>query len=161
MVVPEPVPTRVTLVVAPRLARAVAAVDAPVPPSATAMSVPFQTPVVIVPTEASDERVVTAELTRVPDVGRVTEVLAVAVRVVVNEPEVVRFPARLSEPVPKVREEPEPAVVSRVPLVGSVTEVVAVVVSVVAKAPEVVRFPPRVIVLPVLSTPVPPRAPVN
>jgi hypothetical protein len=115
----------------------------------------------MVPTEAREESVVTAELTRVPDVGNVTLVLAVAVRVVVNEPEVVRFPARLSEPVPKVRDEPDPAVVSRVPLVGRVTLVLPVAVRVVVNEPEVVRFPPRVIVLPVLSTPVPPRAPVN
>ena len=36
-------------VVAPRLVRAPAAVDEPVPPSAMAMSVPFQTPLLMVP----------------------------------------------------------------------------------------------------------------
>ena len=37
------------VVLIPRFVRASAAVEAPVPPSATATSVPFQTPVVIVP----------------------------------------------------------------------------------------------------------------
>ena len=55
-----------------------------------------------------------------------------------------------------------PAKVAKVPVVGKVKFVVAVVVSVVAKLPDVVKsfpveiLPPRVIVFPVLSTPVPP-----
>ena len=49
-----------------------------------------------------------------------------------------------------------PASVARVPAVGRVTLVGAVEVRVVAKAPDVVRLPPRVIVFPVLFTPVPP-----
>jgi hypothetical protein len=52
-----------------------------------------------------------------------------------------------------------PARVANVPAVGSVTFVAAVEVRVVAKAPEVVRLPPKVIVLPVLFTPVPPYWP--
>jgi hypothetical protein len=54
-----------------------------------------------------------------------------------------------------------------VPVVGKVTFVVAVVVNVVAKLPDVVKsfpveiLPPKVIVFPVLSTPVPPLAPGN
>ena len=50
--------------------------------------------------------------------------------------------------------------VANVPVVGNVTPVAAVIVNVVANAPEVVRFPPSVIV-PVLLTPVPPRAAVS
>src|SRR5438552_16355017 len=50
-----------------------------------------------------------------------------------------------------------PASVANVPVVGKVTPVAAVIVNVVANAPLVVRFPPSVIV-PVLLTPVPPRA---
>ena len=42
---------------------------------------------------------------------------------------------------------------------GNVTLVVAVDVSVVANAPEVVKLPPKVIVFPVLATPVPPYWP--
>jgi len=59
-----------------------------------------------------------------------------------------------------------PARVANVPVVGSVTFVKAVVVKVVAKAPEVVKLPavdklpPKVIVFPVLATPVPPYWPV-
>ena len=55
-----------------------------------------------------------------------------------------------------------PAKVANVPVVGSVTFVAAVEVRVVAKAPEVVKLlavdilPPKVIVFPVLATPVPP-----
>ena len=52
-----------------------------------------------------------------------------------------------------------PVKVARVPDVGKVTFVNAVLVRVVAKAPEVARLPPRVMVLPVLATPVPPLAP--
>jgi hypothetical protein len=49
-----------------------------------------------------------------------------------------------------------PARVARRPEIGKVTEVFAVEIKVVVYAPEVVRFPPRVIVFPVLFTPVPP-----
>jgi hypothetical protein len=49
-------------------------------------------PDVIVPTLAKDERVVTALFTNVPDVGRVTLVVPVTVNVVLNAPEVVKFP---------------------------------------------------------------------
>lgn len=56
---------------------------------------PFQVPEVIVPTVLKLERLVTAVLTSVPDVGRVTLVLPVTVRVVVNAPEVVRLPPRV------------------------------------------------------------------
>ena len=47
--VEAPVVAVPALVVIPRFVRAPAAVDEPLPPSATATSVPFQTPVVIVP----------------------------------------------------------------------------------------------------------------
>ena len=56
--------------------------------------------------------------------------------------------------------------VARVPVVGRVNVVVPVVVSVTLFAPEVVKspsveiLPPRVMVLPVLATPVPPYWPV-
>jgi hypothetical protein len=52
-----------------------------------------------------------------------------------------------------------PANVANVPDAGKVTAVFAVVVNSVLKAPEVVKLPPKVIVFPVLSTPVPPLAP--
>ncbi len=51
--------------------------------------------------------------------------------------------------------------VANVPDVGNVTDVAPVNVPVRSNAPEVVKFPPSVIVLPVLSTPVPPRVPDN
>jgi hypothetical protein len=89
---------------------------ATVNPVAAAVNV---TPFTVLLVNASEP----ARVARVPVVGRVKAVVAVAVSVVANGPEVVRFPARLSEPVPKVRDEPEPAVVSRVPVVGSVTDV--------------------------------------
>jgi hypothetical protein len=53
----------------------------PVPPWAASMTVPFQTPVVIVPTLAKLLRVVTAVLTSVPVLGKVTFVSAVTVNV--------------------------------------------------------------------------------
>lgn len=53
-----------------------------------------------------------------------------------------------------------PANVASVPVDGSVTLVVAPSVSVRPNAPEVVKLPPRVIVLPLLLTPVPPYWPV-
>ena len=62
--VAEPSPiVAVTFSITPRLLLAVAASDAPVPPWATATSVPSQTPVAIVPTVVSDE--VTTEEPRV------------------------------------------------------------------------------------------------
>jgi hypothetical protein len=64
----------------------------PVPPYAAPITVPFQVPVVTVPIDTKLLSVVTAVFTRVPVVGRVTEVLAVAVSVVVKAPEVVKFP---------------------------------------------------------------------
>ena len=59
-----------------------------------------------------------------------------------------------------------PAKVAIVPVVGKVTVVGAVLTNVVLKLPEVVNalavviLPPKVIVLPVLLTPVPPNSPV-
>ena len=47
---------------------------------------------------------------------------------------------------------------ANVPLVGKVTFVAAVELRVILFAPVVTKFPPNVIVLPVLSTPVPPFA---
>ena len=44
----------------------------PVPPYCPAIAVPFQVPVVMVPTEERPDRVVTASLTRVPVSGNVT-----------------------------------------------------------------------------------------
>jgi len=52
-----------------------------------------------------------------------------------------------------------PVNVANVPVTGKVTAVLAVVVNAVLKAPEVVKLPPKVIVLPVLATPVPQLAP--
>ena len=49
-----------------------------------------------------------------------------------------------------------PSKVAKVPVAGKVTLVATVVVNVVAKAPDVVRLPPKVMLFPVLSTPVPP-----
>jgi len=42
-----------------------------------------------------DDSVVTAVLTSVPDVGKVTDVLPVTVKVVVYAPEVVKFPPKV------------------------------------------------------------------
>jgi hypothetical protein len=67
----------------------------PVPPYNPATTVAFQTPVVIVPTETSEERVVTAVFTKVPEVGRVTLVVPVTVRVVAKAPEVTKLPPRV------------------------------------------------------------------
>ena len=72
---------KVSKVLAARIEPA-AIVPRPVPPAATAMSVALHVPVVIVPTEAKDDNVVTAVLTKVPDVGKVTLVAPVAVRVI-------------------------------------------------------------------------------
>ena len=66
------------------------------PPFATAMAVPFQTPVVIVPMLTKLESVVTAVLTNVPDVGSVTLVVPVVAKVKANAPEVVSAPAKLT-----------------------------------------------------------------
>ena len=55
----------------------------------------------------------------------------------------------------------EPANVAKVPVVGSVTLVAPVCVSVKSCAPESVSEPPKVMVLPVLATPVPPLAPIS
>ena len=52
----------------------------------------------------------------------------------------------------------DPAKVDKVPVVGKVIFVAAELTNVVAKAPVVVRSPPKVMVLPVLSIPVPPFA---
>ena len=49
--------------------------------------------------------------------------------------------------------------VAKVPETGRVTLVSAVTAKVVLNAPEVTRLPPKVMVLPVLATPVPPLAP--
>ena len=64
----------------------------PVPPYTGPMAVAFHVPAVTVPIDDKLERVVTAVLTSVPDVGRVTDVFPVAVNVVVNAPEVVKSP---------------------------------------------------------------------
>ena len=52
-----------------------------------------------------------------------------------------------------------PAKVATVPVVGKVTFVEPVDVSVILFAPLVTKLPPNVMVLPVLSMPVPPFAP--
>ena len=83
-----------------------------------------------------------AVVNNVPDVGKVTELFAVAVNVCVNAPECVTLPAKDKEPVPKVNEEPDPVVVSNVPEVGNVTVVVPVAVRVVEKAPLVANVEP-------------------
>jgi hypothetical protein len=126
---------------------------------------------------------VPARVAKVPVVGNVTVVAAVAVKVVAKAPEVVKLPPRvmvlpvLATPVPpycpaitspfQVPATIVPTVVIldkfpveiTVPEVGNVKDVKAVTVKVVANAPDVVRFPPRVIVLPELATPVPPYRP--
>jgi hypothetical protein len=60
--------------------------ETPVPPYVTPTTVPFQTPVVIVPIETKLLKVVTPVLTNVPDVGRTTLVGAVDVIVVAKAP---------------------------------------------------------------------------
>jgi len=85
---------------------------------------------------------VPAKVAKVPDIGSVTEVLAVAVNVVVNAPDVVKLPPSDKLPVPNVNEEPEPVVVNSVPVVGNVKVVLAVAVNVVVNAPDVVKLPP-------------------
>jgi hypothetical protein len=61
----------------------------------------FHVPVVIVPIDTRLDKVVTAEFTKVPDVGNVTDVGPVNVRpkeyapVVVNEPAVEMLPPRV------------------------------------------------------------------
>jgi hypothetical protein len=154
----------------------------PVPPYVAPISVPFQVPVLIVPMDTREERVVTAELTNVPEVGSVTVVLPVTISVVVNAPECVTLPPivnvaePLLTPVPPyvgliavpcqvpvpmvpmlVREDnvatPE---LMRVPEVGNVTVVLPVSVPQNVYAPENAVFPPIVIVDVPLLTPVPP-----
>jgi len=77
----------------------------PVPPLPTAIVVAFHTPVPIVPIDANELNVVTAVLTNVPDVGNVTFVEAVVVKVKGNAPAVTKFPPsviveELATPVP-------------------------------------------------------------
>ena len=94
---------------------------------------------------------------RVPfEPGNASVTLADCVKLVVNEPVVVKLPASANEPVPNVKLEPDPFVVNSVPLVGNVTLVLALTVSVVVNEPLVVKLPPSVIVLEPLFTPVPP-----
>jgi hypothetical protein len=119
----------------------------------------------------------------VPVVGKVTEVLAVEVKVVVKAPDVVKLPPIVmvlpvfATPVPPycppmtlpfhvvfvdnvlLVNVSDPASVDKVPAVGNVTLVPAVAIKVVSKAPDVVKFPPIVMVLPVFATPVPPYCP--
>lgn len=77
--------------VGPAKTKFAATVDAPVPPLAIAIVVPFHTPVVIVPTDTKDDSVVTAELTSVPEVGSVTFVVPVVVSVKEFAPLVMRL----------------------------------------------------------------------
>jgi hypothetical protein len=63
----------------------------PVPPLLTAIVVALQVPVVIVPTETRDDKVVTALLTRVPEVGSVTFVNPEVVKVREFAPEIIRL----------------------------------------------------------------------
>jgi hypothetical protein len=70
----------------------------PVPPYVEPISVPFQTPVVIVPILAKFESVVTAVLTKVPVVGSVTLVIPVEVKVVEKAPEVIKSAAVVNAP---------------------------------------------------------------
>ena len=119
-------------VAVPRLVRAPAAVVALVPPLAIG-SVPV-TPVV----NGSPVTLVSVPEAGVPSAGVVSVGLVSVLLVSVSAP----------------------AKVERVPVSGRVMLVVAVVVRVVAWAPEVVKLPPNVMVLPLLSTPVPPYWPV-
>ena len=75
----------------------------------------FQTPVVTVPILTNEDKVVTAVLTSVPDVGRVTDVLPVAVKVCVKAPACVTFPAIVIVDVPLLTPVP-PLAAESVPL---------------------------------------------
>ena len=66
---------------------------------ASATAIPCHVPVPIVPTEVRDERVATAELTNVPDVGRVTLVAPVVVSVRASAPDNVKLPEAGVNPV--------------------------------------------------------------
>jgi len=74
----------------------------PVPPLVVPMVVAFQVPVAMVPTDVSDDKVVTALFTRVPEVGSVTLVAAVEVSVIENAPEVASVLPLVSVRVPVV-----------------------------------------------------------
>jgi len=94
-----------------------------------------------------------ATVDSVPDVGRVTFVVPVVVKVKALAPDVVRLPAKDKEPVTKVKDDPDPVVFNNVPDVGNVTAVVPVTVRVVPKLPEIVT-----VLAALLATPVPPKA---
>jgi hypothetical protein len=110
----------------------------------------------LAPNEIEVEPIVTAELAKLAFV-----IPAVPERLASTNPEIVLEPAAIVLFVSVSAL----AKVDNVPEVGKVTEVMPVVVKVSAKFPAVVRllaveiFPPRVIVLPLLATPVPPYRP--
>jgi len=62
--------------------------------------------------------------------GNANVTLADCVKLVVNDPVVVKLPANDKLPVPNVKLEPDPVVVNSVPLVGNVTLVLPVAVNV-------------------------------
>lgn len=101
----------------------------------------------LAPKEIEVEPIVTVELAKFALV-----IPAVPERLALINPEIVLEPAAIVLFVSVSAL----AKVANVPEVGSVTEVVALAVNVTANAPLVVKFPPRVIVLPLLATPVPP-----
>jgi hypothetical protein len=104
----------------------------------------------LAPNEIEVEPIVTAELARLALL-----IPAVPERLALTNPEIVLEPAAIVLFVSVSAL----AKVANVPEVGKVTEVVPLAVNVTANAPLVVKFPPRVIVLPLLATPVPPYRP--
>jgi len=72
---------------------------------------------------------------------------------------IIIFPLAKAEPIGLTPSAASCSAVTSVPVVGKVISVTPVVRKVNEFAPMVVRFPPKVMVLPELSTPVPPLAP--
>lgn len=115
----------------------------PVPPYVDPITVPFHVPVVIVPTETKDERVVTAVFTNVPEVGNVTLVAPVVVNVKEFAPEVIKSAAIVRLPLNfSVLAALTKSSVSVLPAVNAVDDVAAIVTS---NAAEVSLIPKLVI----------------
>lgn len=113
------------------------------PPYVEPITVPFHVPVVIVPTEVRDERVVTALFTNVPEVGNVTLVAPVVVNVKEFAPEVIKSAARVKLPLNlSVLAALTRSNVNVLPAVSAVDDVVAIVTS---NAAEVSLIPKLVI----------------
>jgi hypothetical protein len=135
------------------VARLVAVVALPVTAPTNVVEVTEVKPAKVVelaPKEIEVEPIVTVELAKFALV-----IPAVPERLALTNPEIVLEPAAIVLFVSVSA----PAKVANVPEVGRVTEVVPLAVNVMPNAPLVVKFPPRVIVLPLLATPVPPYRP--